>query len=111
MPQAQADFSVLVKAFDDAMPDHLANAENKMQKPEAKAQLSRNIAAGLWAPQQFAITDLVGGFCRDWTKYRGMIHKAMWIVRLVAGKQVAAAILSLVAMGDVAHKQACQVPE
>lgn len=111
MPEAQADFSALVKAFDDAMPDHLANAEAELQKPEAKAQTSRNIAAGLWAPQQFAITDLLGGFCKDWTKYKGMITKAMWIVRLVAGKQVAASIMSLVAMGDVAHKQACQVPE
>lgn len=101
--------AVLVKAFDDAMPSALERAEVSLAKPEAQEKLPKIAALGLWSPQTFAITELFGGFCQDWVKYRAMIVKAKWVIRLVAGKQVAAAIMGVLAMVDGVHKQACPV--
>lgn len=104
-----ADLAVLVKAFDDTMPSSLERAEVSLAKPEAQVLLPKMAALGLWTPQQFAIPELFGGFCRDWSKYRAMIVKAKWVIRLVAGAQVAAALMGVLAVVDGVHKQACSI--
>lgn len=105
-----AALAPVIKAFDDTMPSALERAEVSLAKPEAVALLPKIAALGLWTPQQFAITELFSSFCTDWASYKVMLTKAKWAIRLVAGKQVAAALIGLIAMGDSVHEKACFIP-
>jgi hypothetical protein len=91
----------LVKAFDAAMPEHMQ---------AVKASHDKRIAAGQMEPQQFAVTDITGGFCKNWPAWKKAIGTAMWIIKYLAPAVVAAAIMGLMAMADAAYAKACAIP-